>query len=324
MEFDTSWTPHTHFYPHRAPNYIECEGMKREGRRRQEKHSRGLKSWAVLFALTWFLAVELCGLLGFLKGFFLTRIEVGYISDCADWNKTEVEELSLGLSDEERRGLESNFHDENGTNKEGCWSPQAYKKVIWIIADALRYDFALWDESGGQNEKVYECVCVRCGGIESCRIEVHVHYFSLYIDIDIYTSFLLPNPHHPFDIYHCDCHSFHLFFCCQENYHINNFPTIRDVVAGNSSFGGSGLLFQFEADPPTTTYPRLKGLTTGCLPTFLDVRDNFNSLQVDDDNWVSQFKNLGRRIVFMGDDTWVGLYPNEFDRVTPCVSFNTR
>ncbi len=129
-------------------------GMKREKRRRQEKHSGGLKSWTVLFALTWFLAIEICGLLGFLKGFFLTRVELGYKSDCTDWNKPEVEELSLGLSDEERRGLKSSFYEGNGTKKVGCWIPQAYKKAIWIVVDALRYDFALWDESGGQKEEV--------------------------------------------------------------------------------------------------------------------------------------------------------------------------
>ncbi len=167
-------TPHEHPIPIATVNELPMAlngGMKREKRRRQKKHSGGLKSWTVLFALTWFLAVEICGLLGFLKGFFLTRVELGYKSDCADWNKSEVEELSLGLSDEERRGLESSFYEGNGTNKEGCWIPQAYKKAIWIIVDALRYDFALWDESGGQKEevgKMLECkylfsLCVYMG-----------------------------------------------------------------------------------------------------------------------------------------------------------------
>ncbi len=128
---------------------------KREENRRQKKYSGGLKSWTVLFALTWFLAVETCGLLGFLKGFFLTRIELRFKSDCADWNKPEVEELGLGLSDEERRGLESSLYEGNGASKEGCWVPQMYKKAVWIVVDALRYDFALWEESGGQDEKVH-------------------------------------------------------------------------------------------------------------------------------------------------------------------------
>ncbi len=105
---------------------------------------------------------------------------------------------------------------------------------------------------------------------------------------------------------------------------MNHLPTIRDAVVGNSSFGGKGLLYQFEADPPTVTTLRLKGLTTGCLPTFIDVRNNFHSPQVSEDSWVSQLKNLGRRLVFMGDDTWVGLYPEAFHRSFPYFSFNTR
>ena len=35
------------------------------------------------------------------------------------------------------------------------------------------------------------------------------------------------------------------------------------------------LLLKFIADPPTTTLQRLKGLTTGSLPTFIDAGSNF-------------------------------------------------
>ncbi len=302
-------------------------GEKREKSRRQKKHSGGLKSWTVLFALTWFLAVEICGLLVFLKGFFLTRVELGHKSDCADWNKPEVEELSLGLSDGERRGLESSLYEGNRTNKERCWTPQMYKKAIWIVVDALRYDFALWNESGGQEEKV-GITSVYYTHLFTLRVYMGVcaRVFMVHLTVEggggtllhypfMYFYFLLPDHHHhPCGISHCG----------QEKYYINHLPTIRDVIAGNSSFGGRGLLYQFEADPPTVTTLRLKGLTTGCLPTFIDVRDNFHSPQVSEDSWVSQLKHLGRRLVFMGDDTWVGLYPNAFHRSFPYFSFNTR
>lgn len=36
--------------------------------------------------------------------------------------------------------------------------------------------------------------------------------------------------------------------------------------------------FKFIADPPTTTMQRLKALTTGTFPTFIDVSSNFNRL----------------------------------------------
>ena len=35
-------------------------------------------------------------------------------------------------------------------------------------------------------------------------------------------------------------------------------------------------LFKFMADPPTTTMQRLKALTTGTMPTFIDASANFN------------------------------------------------
>ena len=44
--------------------------------------------------------------------------------------------------------------------------------------------------------------------------------------------------------------------------------------------------FTFRADPPTTTSQRLKGLTTGSLPTFMNMSDNFESHAIKEDNWV--------------------------------------
>ncbi|CAN0205625.1 unnamed protein product, partial [Ectocarpus sp. 8 AP-2014] len=76
----------------------------------------------------------------------------------------------------------------------------------------------------------------------------------------------------------------------------------------------------------TSTGQRLKGLTTGGLPTFIDFRDNFHSAQIAEDNWVAQVRERAarRRLVFMGDDTWTSLYPTYFSRSYPFPSFNTR
>ena len=51
---------------------------------------------------------------------------------------------------------------------------------------------------------------------------------------------------------------------------------------------GTAALFRFAADAPTVTAQRLKGLTTGSLPTFLEVRLNFASPAIEEDNWVHQ------------------------------------
>ncbi|EPX74165.1 pig-O [Schizosaccharomyces octosporus yFS286] len=84
------------------------------------------------------------------------------------------------------------------------------------------------------------------------------------------------------------------------------------------------ILLQFLADAPTTTSQRLKGLTTGSLPTFIDVGSNFAGTNVDEDNLLYQWKSMGKDIVLLGDDTWDGLF-HEFLNQTysrPAFSFN--
>lgn len=53
----------------------------------------------------------------------------------------------------------------------------------------------------------------------------------------------------------------------------------------------SSQLLQFVADPPTVTMQRLKGLTTGSLPTFADISGNFGGATIDEDSWVQQLKD---------------------------------
>jgi len=63
-------------------------------------------------------------------------------------------------------------------------------------------------------------------------------------------------------------------------------------------------VYHFIADPPTTTLQRLKGLTTGSLPTFVDAGTNFASTEITEDNIIDQLVAANRSITFMGDDTW--------------------
>lgn len=54
---------------------------------------------------------------------------------------------------------------------------------------------------------------------------------------------------------------------------------------------------------------RLKGLTAGSLPTFIDASDNFASPAIREDNWLTQAMKAGRRVLMAGDDTWARLFP---------------
>ena len=95
----------------------------------------------------------------------------------------------------------------------------------------------------------------------------------------------------------------------------------------------SSQLLKFVADPPTVTMQRLKGMTTGGLPTFADISGNFGGAFIDEDNWVSQLHRLSapsrgllkhKKLAFVGDDTWIDLFPTQFDDAHPFPSFNTR
>ena len=92
-------------------------------------------------------------------------------------------------------------------------------------------------------------------------------------------------------------------------------------------------LLQFVADPPTVTMQRLKALTTGGLPTFADISGNMGGATVEEDTWIQQLKstpfqrrNLTRvsKTAFVGDDTWLDLFPTQLDEAYPYPSFNTR
>lgn len=73
--------------------------------------------------------------------------------------------------------------------------------------------------------------------------------------------------------------------------------------------------------------PRVKALTTGSVPSFLDLILNFaesdtSSSLATQDTWLAQIRAQGRKLVFYGDDTWLKLFPGDFfSRVDGTSSF---
>uniref|UniRef100_A0A8R1TM52 GPI ethanolamine phosphate transferase 3 n=1 Tax=Onchocerca volvulus TaxID=6282 RepID=A0A8R1TM52_ONCVO len=91
--------------------------------------------------------------------------------------------------------------------------------------------------------------------------------------------------------------------------YLNQFSTITRLLNDHRE---SAVLIHFHADAPTTTMQRLKALTTGSLPTFIDAGSNFASTAILEDNWIDEIVATNRSIVMLGDDTWVSLYPKQF------------
>ncbi|KAJ5675892.1 GPI ethanolamine phosphate transferase 2 [Penicillium macrosclerotiorum] len=89
---------------------------------------------------------------------------------------------------------------------------------------------------------------------------------------------------------------------------------------------GAALPFTAHAGSPTVTMPRLKAMTTGSVPSFLDVILNIaesdtSSTLAFQDTWLAQLKARGDRLVMYGDDTWLKLFPGMFDRADGTTSF---
>lgn len=82
---------------------------------------------------------------------------------------------------------------------------------------------------------------------------------------------------------------------------------------------GNALPFTAYSHPPTVTLPRLKGITTGQIPSFVDailnIADGNDGSQAltQTDSWISQLRMQSKNkiINFFGDDTWLRLFPAE-------------
>ncbi|CAN8097225.1 unnamed protein product [Discula destructiva] len=90
---------------------------------------------------------------------------------------------------------------------------------------------------------------------------------------------------------------------------------------------GFAIPFTAHATSPTVTMPRIKAITTGSIPSFLDVILNIDegdesSSLASQDTWLAQMKakNTGKLLLY-GDDTWLKLFPGLFDRADGTSSF---
>ncbi|KAM9989285.1 hypothetical protein ACTFIY_005337 [Dictyostelium cf. discoideum] len=182
-------------------------------------------------------------------------------------------------------------NNSNNNNNNGCWMNKTYNKAVIVVIDALRYDFVARQP-------------ISNGSGDSTSIYFH-----------------------------------------------NKLTSIQNLIENKPE---NSLFYKFVADSPTVTMQRIKGITTGSLPTFIDVGSNFggdaivedslvnqlsffdndnknnnnnnkndndNNDDDDDDEKVTKFRN---KVIFIGDDTWVGLFPNHFYAEYPYPSFNVK
>lgn len=106
-----------------------------------------------------------------------------------------------------------------------------------------------------------------------------------------------------------------------DQFYTNRLPIVQDLLDQSPE---STVLFQFRADPPTTTMQRLKALMTGSLPTFIDAGSNFASSIISEDHLLRHLTRRFKSTYFMGDDTWKSLFGDvlgDHSRTFPFDSF---
>ncbi|XP_071502942.1 GPI ethanolamine phosphate transferase 3-like [Diadema antillarum] len=201
-------------------------------------------SRALFATLIWISFLYFAGMYLFTKGFLLTRVEIAEKSE----NECSSHAGTSGTESASNRGQEG----------ASCKQPVRFKRAIVLLIDALRYDFALYNQSISLSDAT------------------------------------------PFQ---------------------NRLPVIHEMV---SKHPDQAVLFRSLADPPTTTLQRLKGIITGSLPTFVDAGQNFASFEISEDNIVDQLVRADKKVVFMGDDTWMNLFKDKFHKAFPFPSFNVK
>lgn len=171
-----------------------------------------MRKVSVLLFLAWVSFLFYAGIALFTSGFLLTRLELTNRSSCQE---------------PPGPGPLSGEHLGKGT----CWIAPRFSRVVLVLIDALRFDFA-------QPQRL------------PTSVEPPVPFLG---KLGSLQRLLETQPHH-------------------------------------------ARLYRSMVDPPTTTMQRLKALTTGSLPTFIDAGSNFASHAIVEDNLIKQLNDAGQSV----------------------------
>ena len=67
----------------------------------------------------------------------------------------------------------------------------------------------------------------------------------------------------------------------------------------SEKYPSQSFLFNSFSDPPTTTLQRIKGITTGSLPTFVDIGSSFGGTSIDEDSLIGQLHAAGKKVRYI-------------------------
>ncbi|CAG9812237.1 unnamed protein product [Chironomus riparius] len=90
----------------------------------------------------------------------------------------------------------------------------------------------------------------------------------------------------------------------------NNFPFVHELLQKNEA-----CMLQMKVNLPTVTKPRITALTSGTVPSFLDVARNLGKSKIYLDTFLHQIHMKFQNIVFSGDSAWF-MFPDKFFKRT--------
>ncbi|KAL3286686.1 hypothetical protein HHI36_001183 [Cryptolaemus montrouzieri] len=82
-----------------------------------------------------------------------------------------------------------------------------------------------------------------------------------------------------------------------------------------------GCFMDVKVSSPTVTLPRIKALTTGSIPQFVDIFYNIGNPQCVSESLLHSVQQKKKNIIFFGDDTWLKVFPHMFHRQEGTTSF---
>uniref|UniRef100_A0A7S3Q9B3 GPI ethanolamine phosphate transferase 3 n=1 Tax=Chaetoceros debilis TaxID=122233 RepID=A0A7S3Q9B3_9STRA len=339
---------------HRIPAFLSKLRV-RVWNTRKQGHAKSPSPFLRLSSRQIFLLVSpilsLIGLVIFMNAFFLAKKSLPHMSSCEPDSAgnllTDILQISpehvqylhqLGILSEHRdsRADDNSGGDSGVSESNGCWMPRRVDAMAIIVVDALRFDFALQHlpKSVGSRLSYEKNIDSSSNNADTSSIDVDAKNEDGDGDGDGGGDDRVRERRF------------------KDEEHKMDQVNVMDNDKNKPRPRGLSQLYKFVADPPTVTMQRLKGLTTGGLPTFADITGNFGGAYVDEDNFVQQLHDVpaykrgmsfstgtvleyggdsnGDRtnrtvqMAFVGDDTWVDLYPNQFDDSHPFPSFNTR
>lgn len=148
--------------------------------------------------------------------------------------------------------------------------------TLWFIALLLIHIFAVKIFTSGFLPKREPFLDIsKSTTTEQAHLATHRRAIILVIDA-LRFDFVAPNPPRP-----------------QSPFQHNVLTLPQDLSA---KYPHQSFLFNTFADPPTTTLQRIKAITTGSLPTFVDAGNNLGASSIPDDSLLQQAKLAGKKV----------------------------